>query len=150
MMHGLCGSLVFVWKRMPNVEVNIWRLSYRILLWKKIVIHCKEEKIMMFLLLLEVVCLINVGLFLIIHIFLQSLIVIWILRFVPQFEYVYKCHNRIAMNISSSNDIDEVYEIKNFQCGRWISPPKALWRIYWFFFKWNVCTCYNFTSESWE
>ena len=41
-------------------------------------------------------------------------------------------HDRITMNINSSNKVEEVDEIKSFQSARRISPPEAMWRIYGF------------------
>ncbi|XP_030479392.1 uncharacterized protein LOC115696639 [Cannabis sativa] len=48
------------------------------------------------------------------------------------YKYIYKGHDRVAFNLSSEESINEVDEIKQYQCGRWITPPEAMWRIYGF------------------
>ncbi|KAL5550911.1 hypothetical protein UlMin_001087 [Ulmus minor] len=46
------------------------------------------------------------------------------------YKYIYKGHDRIAFHINSNNNEKDIDEIQNFQSARWISPPKAVWRIY--------------------
>lgn len=50
-------------------------------------------------------------------------------------KYIYKCiykgHDYVSFHVvTPEDDPKQIDEIKNFQDGRWISPPEALWRIY--------------------
>ncbi|PWZ30162.1 ATP-dependent DNA helicase PIF1 [Zea mays] len=49
------------------------------------------------------------------------------------FKYIYKGHDRasVVMRDASKAD-DDVDEIKQYRDARWVTPPKALWRIYGF------------------
>ncbi|PKA47983.1 hypothetical protein AXF42_Ash016330 [Apostasia shenzhenica] len=47
------------------------------------------------------------------------------------YKYIYKGHDKIAFNLVDTEKPELfVDEIKQFQTGRWISPPEAMWRIY--------------------
>ncbi|XP_019179003.1 PREDICTED: uncharacterized protein LOC109174202 [Ipomoea nil] len=48
------------------------------------------------------------------------------------YKYIYKGHDRVAFNLSSGEEIIDFDEIKEYQNARWVSPPKAAWRIYGF------------------
>ncbi|PKA51251.1 ATP-dependent DNA helicase PIF1 [Apostasia shenzhenica] len=49
------------------------------------------------------------------------------------YKYIYKGHDKIAFNVSEPKNSElMIDEIAQFQAGRWISPPEALWRIYTF------------------
>ncbi|XP_062103455.1 uncharacterized protein LOC133814524 [Humulus lupulus] len=51
-------------------------------------------------------------------------------------KYLYKCiykgHDRVAFNLVSEINNQQVDEIQQFQSARWIAPPEAMWRIYGF------------------
>ncbi|XP_060970241.1 uncharacterized protein LOC115715135 [Cannabis sativa] len=49
------------------------------------------------------------------------------------YKYIYKGHDRVAFNVTLQDDTSTINEIDNFQCARWVSPPKAAWRIYRFY-----------------
>ncbi|XP_027156938.1 ATP-dependent DNA helicase PIF7-like [Coffea eugenioides] len=46
------------------------------------------------------------------------------------YKYVFKGHDLISFKIISDDSRPDVDEIKEFQQGRWISPPEAFWRIF--------------------
>lgn len=46
------------------------------------------------------------------------------------YKYMYKCHDKIIYRIVNSKDNEDLDEIDQFQSARWVSPPKAAWRIY--------------------
>ncbi|XP_027095918.1 uncharacterized protein [Coffea arabica] len=46
------------------------------------------------------------------------------------YKYVFKGHDLISFKIISDDSRADVDEIKEFQQGRWISPPEAFWRIF--------------------
>ncbi|PKA56688.1 ATP-dependent DNA helicase PIF1 [Apostasia shenzhenica] len=47
------------------------------------------------------------------------------------YKYIYKDHDKIAFNLVDTEKAELfVDEIEQFQTGRWISPPEAMWRIY--------------------
>ncbi|XP_060667916.1 uncharacterized protein LOC132799625 [Ziziphus jujuba] len=48
------------------------------------------------------------------------------------YKYIYKGHDKVAMNIKSFKNDEDIDEIHSFQSARWISPPEAMWRIYGF------------------
>nr|XP_048324704.1 uncharacterized protein LOC125421033 [Ziziphus jujuba var. spinosa] len=48
------------------------------------------------------------------------------------YKYIYKGHDKVAMNIKSFKNGEDIDEIHSFQSARWISPPEAMWRIYGF------------------
>ncbi|XP_062119226.1 uncharacterized protein LOC133832974 [Humulus lupulus] len=48
------------------------------------------------------------------------------------YKYIYKGHDHVAFNITSSNDESMINEIDHFQSARWILSPEATWRIYGF------------------
>ncbi|KAH7546258.1 hypothetical protein FEM48_Zijuj01G0181200 [Ziziphus jujuba var. spinosa] len=48
------------------------------------------------------------------------------------YKYIYKGHDKVAMNIKSFKNNEDIDEIHSFQSARWISPPEAMWRIYGF------------------
>ncbi|XP_042972765.1 uncharacterized protein LOC122304568 [Carya illinoinensis] len=48
------------------------------------------------------------------------------------YKYIYKGHDRVAFNIISKENNQQIDEIEQFQSGRWITPPEAMWRIYGF------------------
>ncbi|VFQ82158.1 unnamed protein product [Cuscuta campestris] len=47
------------------------------------------------------------------------------------YKYIYKGHDRIGFNMQQPEN-EVIDEITNFQKGRWVSPPEAMWRIYGF------------------
>nr|GEW87055.1 hypothetical protein [Tanacetum cinerariifolium] len=47
------------------------------------------------------------------------------------FKYVYKGHDKLVVNVDKDRE-QVVNEIKRFQDARYVSPPKAMWRIYGF------------------
>ncbi|XP_071921805.1 uncharacterized protein [Coffea arabica] len=46
------------------------------------------------------------------------------------FKYIFKGHDLISFKIISDDSRANVDEIREFQQGRWISPPEAFWRIF--------------------
>ncbi|XP_020243617.1 uncharacterized protein LOC109821873 [Asparagus officinalis] len=46
------------------------------------------------------------------------------------YKYIYKGHDRVAVNIEYNEGEKVVNEIKNFQDARWVSAQEAFWRIY--------------------
>ncbi|XP_027171707.1 uncharacterized protein LOC113771310 [Coffea eugenioides] len=46
------------------------------------------------------------------------------------YKYVFKGHDLVSFKIVTGESSADVDEIKEFQQGRWISPPEAFWRIY--------------------
>ncbi|XP_042942909.1 uncharacterized protein LOC122277096 [Carya illinoinensis] len=48
------------------------------------------------------------------------------------YKYIYKGHDRVAFNLISEQNNQQVDEIQQFQSARWIAPPEAIWRIYGF------------------
>uniref|UniRef100_A0A803PDK8 ATP-dependent DNA helicase n=1 Tax=Cannabis sativa TaxID=3483 RepID=A0A803PDK8_CANSA len=48
------------------------------------------------------------------------------------YKYIYKGHDRVAFNLTDSDNATTINEIDTFQAGRWISAPEAMWRIYMF------------------
>ncbi|XP_027171825.1 uncharacterized protein LOC113771446 [Coffea eugenioides] len=46
------------------------------------------------------------------------------------YKYVFKGHDQVSFKIISCGSADDIDEIKDFQKGRWVSPPEAFWRIY--------------------
>ncbi|XP_035539697.1 uncharacterized protein LOC118344048 [Juglans regia] len=48
------------------------------------------------------------------------------------YKYIYKGHDRIAFNLVSEQNNQQIDEIQQFQSARWIAPPEAMWRIYGF------------------
>ncbi|KAG7957667.1 hypothetical protein I3843_11G187300 [Carya illinoinensis] len=48
------------------------------------------------------------------------------------YKYIYKGHDRVTFNIISKENNQQIDEIEQFQSGRWITPPEAMWRIYGF------------------
>jgi hypothetical protein len=47
------------------------------------------------------------------------------------FKYIYKGHDRASVDMrDASKADDDVDEIKQYRDARWVTPPKALWRIY--------------------
>ncbi|XP_019224252.1 PREDICTED: uncharacterized protein LOC109205937 [Nicotiana attenuata] len=46
------------------------------------------------------------------------------------YKYICKGHDKIAFHIHPNNMNIEVDEIKEYQSSRWVSPPKAAWRIF--------------------
>ncbi|XP_042988839.1 uncharacterized protein LOC122316384 [Carya illinoinensis] len=48
------------------------------------------------------------------------------------YKYIYKGHDRVAFNIISKENNQQIDEIEQFQSGRWITPPEVMWRIYGF------------------
>jgi hypothetical protein len=51
------------------------------------------------------------------------------------FKYIYKGHDRtfVAMREADKEDNEgNIDEIKQYRDARWVTPPKALWRIYGF------------------
>ncbi|KAG6705369.1 hypothetical protein I3842_07G176100 [Carya illinoinensis] len=42
------------------------------------------------------------------------------------YKYIYKGHNRVAFNIISKENNQQIDEIEQFQSGRWITPPEAI------------------------
>ncbi|KAG7955672.1 hypothetical protein I3843_11G084800 [Carya illinoinensis] len=49
-----------------------------------------------------------------------------------QINYIYKGHDRVAFNLISEQNNQQIDEIQQFQSARWIAPPEATWRIYGF------------------
>ncbi|XP_062088611.1 uncharacterized protein LOC133795174 [Humulus lupulus] len=47
-------------------------------------------------------------------------------------KYIYKGHDRVAFNLVSETNNQQIDEIQQFQSARWIAPPEAMWRIYGF------------------
>ena len=45
------------------------------------------------------------------------------------YKYIYKGHDRVAFIISCEESSENIDKIKYFQIARWISQPKAMWRI---------------------
>jgi hypothetical protein len=51
------------------------------------------------------------------------------------FKYKYKRHDRVCITVGDATIDDNnggVDEIKQYRDARWVTPPKALWRIYGF------------------
>ncbi|XP_060962816.1 uncharacterized protein LOC115724117 isoform X1 [Cannabis sativa] len=48
------------------------------------------------------------------------------------YKYIYKGHDRVAFNLVSETNNQQVDEIHQFQTARWIAAPEAMWRIYGF------------------
>ncbi|XP_027155620.1 uncharacterized protein LOC113755986 [Coffea eugenioides] len=48
------------------------------------------------------------------------------------YKYIFKGYDLVNFHIIAQDTSDDVDEIKQFQQGRWVSPPEALWRIYGF------------------
>ncbi|XP_056689635.1 uncharacterized protein [Spinacia oleracea] len=46
------------------------------------------------------------------------------------YKYIYKGHDRVAFHVYSNETKNEIDEIEQYQSGRWVSPPEAMWRIY--------------------
>ncbi|XP_027171842.1 uncharacterized protein LOC113771461 [Coffea eugenioides] len=46
------------------------------------------------------------------------------------YKYIFKGHDLISFKIISDDSRADVDEIREFQQGRWISPPEAFWRIF--------------------
>ena len=46
--------------------------------------------------------------------------------------YIYKGHDRVAFHVTPKDNSQDIDEIERFQLARWITPPKAMWRIYGF------------------
>ncbi|KAG6657396.1 hypothetical protein CIPAW_04G088100 [Carya illinoinensis] len=46
------------------------------------------------------------------------------------YKYIYKGHDRVAFNLISEQNNQQVDEIQQFQSARWIALPEAMWRIY--------------------
>ncbi|KAH7512984.1 hypothetical protein FEM48_Zijuj12G0148300 [Ziziphus jujuba var. spinosa] len=42
------------------------------------------------------------------------------------YKYIYKGHDKVAMNIKSFKNDEDIDEIHSFQSARWISPPEAM------------------------
>ncbi|XP_077228508.1 uncharacterized protein LOC143861463 [Tasmannia lanceolata] len=55
------------------------------------------------------------------------------------YKYIYKGHDRVAMQVMQANVETTVDEIQSFQNARWVSPPEAIWRIYGF----DLCKIYT-------
>ncbi|XP_020243540.1 uncharacterized protein LOC109821791 [Asparagus officinalis] len=49
------------------------------------------------------------------------------------YKYIYKGHDKVAVNIEYNEGGRLVNETKNFQDARWVSAQEALWRIYEFY-----------------
>lgn len=45
------------------------------------------------------------------------------------YKYIYKGHDRVAIQVTESEGQNEVDEIKHFQDARWVSAQEAMWRI---------------------
>ena len=51
------------------------------------------------------------------------------------FKYIYKGHDRASVAVREADKEDNegnIDEIKQYRDARWVTPPKALWRIYGF------------------
>ncbi|KAG6713098.1 hypothetical protein I3842_05G134100 [Carya illinoinensis] len=48
------------------------------------------------------------------------------------YKYIYKGHDRVAFNLVSEQNNQQIDEIQQFQSARWIAPPEVMWRIYGF------------------
>jgi hypothetical protein len=51
------------------------------------------------------------------------------------FKYIYKGHDRASVAVRENgkpDDKGDVDKIKQYRDPRWVTPPKALWRIYGF------------------
>jgi hypothetical protein len=48
------------------------------------------------------------------------------------YKYFYKGHDRIAFNVISEHNSQDIDKIQTFQSARWITPSEAMWRIYGF------------------
>ncbi|PKU86419.1 hypothetical protein MA16_Dca025242 [Dendrobium catenatum] len=46
------------------------------------------------------------------------------------YKYIYKGHDKISVSISQKNGEQPFDEIQQYQDGRWVSAPEALWRIF--------------------
>ncbi|XP_077242513.1 uncharacterized protein LOC143883027 [Tasmannia lanceolata] len=46
------------------------------------------------------------------------------------YKYIYKWHDKVAMQIIQNEAEAMIDEIQSFQNARWLSPPDAIWRIY--------------------
>uniref|UniRef100_A0A453JUW2 Helitron helicase-like domain-containing protein n=1 Tax=Aegilops tauschii subsp. strangulata TaxID=200361 RepID=A0A453JUW2_AEGTS len=46
------------------------------------------------------------------------------------FKYIYKGHDRASIVVSEADKNGDIDEIKQYRDARWVTPPKALWRIY--------------------
>ncbi|PKU78064.1 hypothetical protein MA16_Dca018561 [Dendrobium catenatum] len=46
------------------------------------------------------------------------------------YKYIYKGHDKISVSFSQKNGEQPFDEIKQYQDGRWVSAPEALWRIF--------------------
>jgi len=48
------------------------------------------------------------------------------------YKYAYKGHDCVSFRVARNNDNENNDEIENYQLARWISPPKATWRVFGF------------------
>ena len=46
------------------------------------------------------------------------------------YKYIYKGHDKIHFLVNSDTNSSEIDEIREYQAARWVSPIKAIWRIY--------------------
>ncbi|XP_070003124.1 uncharacterized protein [Nicotiana sylvestris] len=46
------------------------------------------------------------------------------------YKYIYKGHDKIAFYVHDNDTNKEIDEIKEYQSARWVSPPKADWRLF--------------------
>lgn len=45
-------------------------------------------------------------------------------------KYICKGHDKISFNLQSDDSNTEIDEIREYRSGRWISPPKDMWRLF--------------------